>query len=136
LEARSVPIPLVVIVDADEQRAQRLAEGLVALGYRAFVTSSPLDALVAIEEQRPQVVVLRWRVPEEERGSVIDSDVMLRARTLALPLPPAVIALVDSAEDAADATYVGAQVCLPSATDTKQLLQKLDDLLHQLGVVR
>ncbi len=83
--------PRVLVVDWDEGEARALAAALAAAGWAVSVRLNSLDGLVAVEDERPALVVLRWDMPH------IDGDVFVRAVAAGLPAPPPILALAAAA---------------------------------------
>ena len=113
----------VLIVVADATVARRLAAALETAGYHVIVTTDGLDGLVAVEEDRPALVVLDWALP------FIDGPTFLRALQAGLPTLPPVIALLDATADSVRTQQVGARASLVPSTDTDQLVQLVQALL-------
>lgn len=87
--------PRVVLVDWDEGEAHALAAAFAAAGWEASVRLNSIDGLVAVEDERPALVVLRWDMP------YIDGDTFVRAMAAGLATPPPVLVL--AAPSVADA---------------------------------
>lgn len=79
--------PRVLVVDWDEGEAHALAAAFAAAGLAAFVRLNSIDGLVAVEDERPVLVVLRWDMP------YIDGDTFVRAMAVGLVTPPPVLVL-------------------------------------------
>ncbi len=79
--------PRVLVVDWDEEEARALGATLRAAGWTVSVRSNSVDGLVAVEDERPALVVLRWDMP------YIDGNVFVRAMAVGLPAPPPVLVL-------------------------------------------
>lgn len=115
--------PRVLVVDWDEGEAHALAAALTAAGWAVSVRSNSVDGLVAVEDEPPALVVLRWDMPH------IDGEVFVRAMAVGLAAPPPVLVLAAASVTAAPPPLPLAVRWLPVPTEPAAVRQRVQEVL-------
>lgn len=77
--------PLVLIVEDEPAQREVLAYNLTAEGYRIAQAANGEEALLLVEEELPDVIVLDWMLPAVS-GIEVCRQLKTRARTRAIPI--------------------------------------------------
>ena len=77
--------PLVLIVEDEPAQREVLAYNLTAEGYRIAQATNGEEALLLVEEELPDVIVLDWMLPAVS-GIEVCRQLKTRARTRAIPI--------------------------------------------------
>ncbi|MBA3825485.1 MAG: response regulator [Ktedonobacterales bacterium] len=74
-------LPLIIVVDDELAIAQGLAYFLEDLGFRVRIATSGKQALAAIEQEQPVLVITDYMMPQMNGGELIDAIRSQAART-------------------------------------------------------
>jgi CheY-like chemotaxis protein len=66
-------LPLIIVVDDELAIAQGLAYFLEDLGYRVRIATSGKQALAALEEERPFLIITDYMMPQMNGGELINA---------------------------------------------------------------
>lgn len=113
----------VLIVDGDRTRADRIAVALRAAGYPVLSVHDSLDGLIAVEDEKPELVVLDWAMP------FIDGATFLYALRAGLTSPPPVLALLGMEDDPGPALRAGAGTAFRFPADIPRLVRTVRELI-------
>ncbi len=94
-------IRVLIAEDEPETRA-RLREIIVSFGCQPIVVASGLHALLQLQDQRPEVVLLGGLLPETRR-----SEIARFARGIASDYHPRIVRLAEITRDAVAAAIFG-----------------------------
>jgi DNA-binding response OmpR family regulator len=112
----------ILLVDDDAAQAALVVRTLTTAGYRVDYQRDGLDGLVALEDERQDLVVLDWYLPH------LTGAIFLSAVFAGLDDPPPVVVL--AAEIDHDiALDAGASACLPAPPDATAIVRVVRDLL-------
>jgi two-component system, cell cycle response regulator DivK len=64
-------VPLVLIVEDNQQNARLARDVLQAAGFRAIEAATGLEALAQAREARPAVILLDIRLPDLDGGNIV-----------------------------------------------------------------
>ena len=117
--------PLVLVVDGDATRAAGIAQALAAAGYRVTVRTESLEGLIAVEKERPDLIVLEWGMP------FIGGDIFLYALRAGLTQPPPVVAIGDAEVSREGVLDAGASAYLPGTPLPGELIEVVSALLAE-----
>jgi two-component system phosphate regulon response regulator PhoB len=84
-QAVSVPKPRVLIVEDEDAQAEVLRYNFNRGGFEAFVAGDGDDAIIAAEEQQPDLILLDWMLPGKS-GIAVCQELRRRPETRALPI--------------------------------------------------
>ena len=84
-QAISFPKPRVLIVEDEDAQAEVLRYNFDREGFDAFVAGDGDDAMIAVEEQQPDLVLLDWMLPGKS-GIALCQELRRRPETCALPI--------------------------------------------------
>lgn len=96
----------ILIIDDDQQRAAAMERALSGDGFAVLRAADSLDGLIAVEEQRPDALILSWSMP------FISGSILLYALQKGLETPPPVIALTATPEERRVALLMGVHAAL------------------------
>lgn len=113
----------ILVVDRDERQAEKIALALVTAGYQVTCKADSLHALMAVETERPALVVLSWEMP------FIDGSTFVHALRAGMAQPPPVVAIADPAIDPDGIRRQGAGAWLAAPPDTETLVRLVRRLL-------
>jgi DNA-binding response OmpR family regulator len=116
----------ILVVDGDAAESREIVGALAGAGYAVTWQTNSIDGLVAVEDDGPALVVLRWNLP------YIDGDTFVRALRSALPASPPVVALIEPDQDVGRLRDAGADAWVASPTDSALLVSVVGDLLCEL----
>ncbi len=120
--------PLVLVVDDDPDILDAICDILEAEGYRVSRARHGVEALAAIDEERPAVILLDLMMPVMD-GVAFARALRERPRDAQVPI------LVISADgNPARAASVGAQGYLAKPFDIEVLLTSVAEMTHPTGV--
>jgi len=115
--------PRILLVDDDDQQAAEIRAILEAAAYNVVHQSDSLDALIAVEDERPAMVILDWDMP------YIDGSVFTHAVRVGMSEPPPVIALIMAGGDPTPALQAGARTYLARPSDPVAVLRAVHEAL-------
>ena len=115
----------ILVVDDDEQQANEVAAALTATGYRVKCVVDSLEALVAIEDDGPDLVVIDWAMP------FITGAIILQVMRTGLAHPPPVVVLAGEDVEQAVVLDAGAAACLTAPPDPHSLVRTVRTLLPE-----
>jgi two-component system, OmpR family, phosphate regulon response regulator PhoB len=84
-QAAASPKPRVLIVEDEDAQAEVLRYNFDREGFDAFVAGDGYDAIIAVEEQQPDLVLLDWMLPGKS-GIAVCQELRSRPETRALPI--------------------------------------------------
>jgi two-component system phosphate regulon response regulator PhoB len=84
-QAAAFPKPRVLIVEDEDAQAEVLRYNFDREGFDAFVAGDGYDAIIAVEEQQPDLVLLDWMLPGKS-GIAVCQELRSRPETRALPI--------------------------------------------------
>jgi DNA-binding response OmpR family regulator len=115
----------VLVVDDEPQVAWVLQFSLEAEGYRTFAARDGVQALLAIVEHHPTLMVLDVMMPNKDGWSVLEEMMQLpreeRPRVV-------IVSALASLQDRAKAAELGADAFVPKPFNVDDLLSVLHDL--------
>ena len=115
--------PLILVVDTRAEQARRLEAALARNGYRVDWCADSVDALIAIEDNPPALVILNWKMP------FIHGAVIVRAMQVALRSPPPVVALIEPGDTPPNLAPGGPQAFLRTPLELTPLLRVVHAVL-------
>ena len=113
----------IVVVDETGPQATTITSALRQAGYQVVHCTDSLSGLITLEEQRPDLVVLNWRMP------FVDGAIFLQVLRIGLPTPPPVVVLAAPAVPVEVTRQAGAAARLPDLVDPPALVQTVRALL-------
>ncbi len=113
-----------IVIDSDTEEAGAIITMLNAAGYHTQHYTDGLDGLIAIEDERPALVVLDWEMP------FIDGPTFTRALRAAADTRPLVVALTRFGHDAVEVARAGADASLSRPLDTAALGRLIRQVLE------
>jgi two-component system phosphate regulon response regulator PhoB len=84
-QAAAFPKLRVLIVEDEDAQAEVLRYNFDREGFDAFVAGDGYDAIIAVEEQQPDLVLLDWMLPGKS-GIAVCQELRSRPETRALPI--------------------------------------------------
>lgn len=121
----SIDTPLVLVVDDDKQIVDVLCRTLKSKGLAVASAYNGLEAMVAIENKKPDLVLLDVRMPEMDGYQVIER---LKKSERTVDIPIVVMTAYHFHRDKIDIVNMAAeQVAKPFKVE--QLVQKVEELL-------
>lgn len=113
----------IVLIDGEEDVLGHHRDTLIDAGFAVTPTLNGFEGLVAVEELRPEVVLILWSL------SFVHGEIIISTIRTGLADPPPVLVLADEDADPAPILRVGAHVVLPSSVDADTLLSAIRDVL-------
>ena len=117
------PEARILVVDDDNRQADRIVAILNDAGYQVSREADSLNALLAVEDEQPALVLLDWNMP------FIDGIVFTHSVRVGMMEPPPVVALIPRDGDAAATLRAGARTYLRVPADADTLLRIVRELL-------
>lgn len=115
----------ILLIDDDQQRAAEVERALSSDGFAVLRAADSLDGLIAVEEQRPDFLILNWSMP------FIGGSIFLYALQKGLDTPPPVIAFTATPEDRRVALLMGVHAALDVPPNVVLLTYLVRDALGQ-----
>lgn len=116
---------LILVVDDHAARSETIVRTLEAAGFRVSVRADSLEGLIAVEVERPRLIVLHWGMP------FIGGEIFVYALKAGLPEPPPVIAIAGPDTDRDAVFRAGADILLPVVPDAEELLSAVRGLIGE-----
>jgi CheY-like chemotaxis protein len=113
----------ILIIHDDGEQAGDLARALGAVGFAVSCHVNSVDGLIAVEDERPDLVILDWSLP------FIDGAIFIRALHTGMRAPPPILALTPPEVTPETALAAGAHACLPASADRDTVVQVASRLL-------
>lgn len=101
---------LLLLVDGDRNRAERMARRLSGLGFQVAIATNGAEGLLMAHERRPDVVVTAAEMPILDGYRMLDA---LRSQPQTCDLPVILITDGSSHEELARGWTSGADLCVP-----------------------
>lgn len=124
--------PLVLVVEDDPAIATILRYNLEKQGYRIAEAGDGPEALIQIQEQKPDLVLLDWMLPSL---SGIEVCRHIRAKAATRDLPVIMVTARAEDRDAVRGLNVGADDYVTKPFNTEALLARVRALLRRSGSV-
>jgi PleD family two-component response regulator len=118
---------ILLLVDGEAPRAERMAKRLAHLGYEIQVVSDGAEALRKAHELRPEVIVAAATLP------LLDGHLMLealRSKSQTRRIPVVLITESNSQEELARGWKAGADLCVPRNQGEADVLATLHRALN------
>jgi two-component system response regulator AtoC len=111
----------VLIADDEKNMRWVLAESLTASGYEVFEAANGTEALAAIEEQMPDLLVLDHKMPAPD-----GMEVLRRVRGKGMPFPVIMLTAHGNVETAVEAMKAGATEYITKPFDLEELKIRIE----------
>ena len=115
----------ILVIDDDQEQANRMAARLMAAGYHVTCATDSLEGLVAVEDESPDLVILDWAMP------FITGAIILKVMRTGLKRPPPVIAVIGSDVNPDEILAAGAGACLYAPPDLGAIPRLVGALLTE-----
>ncbi|MEM9047603.1 MAG: phosphate regulon transcriptional regulator PhoB [Pseudomonadota bacterium] len=118
----------VLVIEDEAALSELLRYNLTKEGYGVAVSSDGEDALIALEEQAPDLIVLDWMLPKLS-GIEIARQLRARARTRAIPI--IILSARGSEEDRVRGLEIGADDYVTKPFSMSELVARIRAVLRR-----
>ncbi|MEL6236781.1 MAG: response regulator, partial [Pseudomonadota bacterium] len=118
----------VLVVEDEESLSELLSYNLSREGYNVGVSSDGEDALISIDEQKPDLIILDWMLP---KVSGIEIARQLRARAQTREIPIIILSARGSEEDRVRGLEIGADDYLTKPFSMTELVARIRAVLRR-----
>jgi two-component system, OmpR family, phosphate regulon response regulator PhoB len=118
----------ILVVEDEESLSELLVYNLSREGYEVTVSADGEDALIAIEEQKPDMILLDWMLPNL---SGIEVARQMRARTRTREIPIIILSARTAEEDRVRGLEIGADDYLTKPFSMSELIARMRAVLRR-----
>ena len=119
----------ILVIDDNQKLLDMLRRTLSYEGFRVHTATSGREALTALDEKRPDLLVLDWLMPDLD-----GIDVVTRLRTMSDEIPILMLTARDAVEHRVEGLASGADDYLVKPFATEELLARIQALLRRAKV--
>ncbi len=120
----------ILIADDDVDLTMTLADRLQAAGFETIVAHEGVRVLEAVHRQKPQLIILDWKMPAGEGSSILES-LAKKEETRRIP-----IILLSGMEDPSvseKALKLGVKAFIKKPYETAELMKVIQEALNHGG---
>jgi CheY-like chemotaxis protein len=127
------PLPLVLLVDDDQNSREGMTEWLVEHGFRVVGAADGLEALDKAEHRQPDLVLLDLAIPRLDGWTVARR---LRTESRFRGVPVVAVSAMDYPDEVARAMDAGCCAFVTKPCDLSVLVDTIDTILAAIAVPR